>query len=624
MGRVKKTRKRTVELNKLRIMKRWSSTKDRLEVCVSPQPSTSKQIFEFTSNVNIDKTPDKRERPKGFELTDSYKTPIEDIKSDAPTYCLMDLTKLTTYLEGLPCKYCLNINSDIRISNPKGFAQEIFMHCNTCDQTYSFETSQKVTGETSKTRPPYDVNRRIIKTFISLGKGYAGLETLSMGMNMPCIHHSAYDKQIIVLQKSANQQALESMKRARVEVEKAYAELTESLDMPKPIDIAVSYDGSWQKRGFTSKYGIGCIIELITGLVIDYEILCKYCRVCAKKNIELDVESDEFQEWMIGHQSSCQANFDGSSPAMEAEAAVRMWQRSEELGFRYTSVVSDGDSKTYDQLTSLNIYGEEAKIVKQECVNHISKRLGTGLRKLVQVSATKNITLGGKTHGSLKGPTIEKLTKYYRNAIINNLENTQTMKAAIFATIDHCRSSDVKPLHNKCPTGKESWCFYQRDKANGINPRKHQDSIKTPLNETVVRHMMPLYLRLSSDELLQRCTLGKTQNANEALHGLIWSKCPKTIFTGKARIEAGIAEGISIYNEGYVMTMTMLLEKSGVSPGRKTVDVAKKKDEDRLRLRKARSTEKYKKYRKAFQYAKKREEDAKRSKEGVTYEPGSF
>ncbi|GFW72786.1 uncharacterized protein TNCV_1266291 [Trichonephila clavipes] len=46
------------------------------------------------------------------------------------------------------------------------------------------------------------------------------------------------------------------------------------------IDITVSYDGTWQKRGHSSLYGIGIVIDILTGLIIDYEILSKYCPEC--------------------------------------------------------------------------------------------------------------------------------------------------------------------------------------------------------------------------------------------------------------------------------------------------------------------------------------------------------
>lgn len=102
-------------------------------------------------------------------------------------------------------------------------------------------------------------------------------------------------------------------------------------------------------------------------------------------------------------------------------------------------------------------------------------------------------------------------------------------------------------------------------------------------------HVLPLYERLSTDDLLNRCSSGQTNNANESLHGVIWSKCPKTILTAKRKVEALVAEGVCTYNEGYLLTMTKLYTKAGISPGNNTADLAQKKDSRRLRLRKERN-----------------------------------
>lgn len=153
------------------------------------------------------------------------------------------------------------------------------------------------------------------------------MEKFCMGMNMPCLSHSSYDKQIVKVTNQTTVYAKDSLQKARKEVEKAYLEIEGKLDIEKPINISVSYDGSWHKRGFTSKYGVGCVIDVITGLVIDFEVLSKYCRVCETQKRKTSEESDEFEAWYLTHQPLCQANYDGSSPAKETEAAERMWRR---------------------------------------------------------------------------------------------------------------------------------------------------------------------------------------------------------------------------------------------------------------------------------------------------------
>ena len=46
------------------------------------------------------------------------------------------------------------------------------------------------------------------------------------------------------------------------------------------IDISVSFEGTWQKHGFTSLYGIGICIAVLTGYVVDYAVLSKDCHAC--------------------------------------------------------------------------------------------------------------------------------------------------------------------------------------------------------------------------------------------------------------------------------------------------------------------------------------------------------
>ncbi|GFX79736.1 uncharacterized protein TNCV_2746551 [Trichonephila clavipes] len=60
------------------------------------------------------------------------------------------------------------------------------------------------------------------------------------------------------------------------------------------IDILVSYDGLWQKRGHSSLYGIGIVIDILTGLIIDYEILSKYCPECTIAKRDLGENSAEY------------------------------------------------------------------------------------------------------------------------------------------------------------------------------------------------------------------------------------------------------------------------------------------------------------------------------------------
>ncbi|GFV14775.1 uncharacterized protein TNCV_3959851 [Trichonephila clavipes] len=100
----------------------------------------------------------------------------------------------------------------------------------------------------------------------------------------------------------------------------------------------------------------------------------------------VEIDSAEFHIWQKGHADECDKNFDGTSGAMEMHAALIMWRRSiNDYQMRFVSMLSDGDSKTFQFLSDNKIYGSDIKIEKRkECLNHIAKRLGTSLRNKVK------------------------------------------------------------------------------------------------------------------------------------------------------------------------------------------------------------------------------------------------
>ncbi|KAG8225463.1 hypothetical protein J437_LFUL004464 [Ladona fulva] len=77
---------------------------------------------------------------------------------------------------------------------------------------------------------------------------------------------------------------------------------------------------------------------------------------------------------------------------MEVDAVEEMFLRSKEFhGVRYSTYVGDGDTKTFKALLDVELYGEQFKIQKSECVGHVEKHMGTRLRNV-----KKTAKIGGK------------------------------------------------------------------------------------------------------------------------------------------------------------------------------------------------------------------------------------
>ncbi|GFV79036.1 uncharacterized protein TNCV_3687431 [Trichonephila clavipes] len=109
---------------------------------------------------------------------------------------------------------------------------------------------------------------------------------------------------------------------------------------------------------------------------------------------------------------------------------------------------------------------------------------------------------------------------------------------------------DQNPQHFKCPSGKDSWCFFQAALARGEVPGPHVKHEKTPLKEAHVTKIMPIYQRLASNELRQRCIRCVTQNANESLHNIIWGKCSKETSATLRRITIAVCDAVCEFNFG--------------------------------------------------------------------------
>lgn len=608
--------KKRKERGRKAIQARWSQN-DSAEVTVSGEINSEPGTSSSSTTVS-DPSTDINVRLQGLENALSSDSQNNHSKNP-PKYMIVDMNCLDDLVKNIPCVMCGNKTLLFDVSNIQGYACRLTMKCSMCGcENSSAMSSSRVTSDISQ-RAPFDVNRRVVQSFSSLGKGRSAMEQFSGILNMNTLSRYSYNEHVKAIHSAGNSAIESSLEKIREEVKKENRKLSEDEHSGGDVvDIGVSFDGSWMKRGHTSLYGIGCVIDLLTGYVIDFEVISKYCQACTTAKKELGENSPEFYFWKEGHVSDCQQNYEGSSGGMEAVAAERLWKRSLDFGLRYTTLLSDGDSKTFIHLQNLKIYGS-VELKKEECINHVAKRLRTGL-----IQASKQHRLGGKKHGSLTGNTIIRLQKYYANAIRNNKNDITAMKTAVLATLHHCSSTDEKPFHRKCPTGPDTWCFYNKAIALGMQPGSHQKHIHAPLSAQVLQKIIPVYQRLAANDLLERCLEGRTQNSNECLHSMVWNRCPKETFVSKRKVDLAVASAVAEFNKGYREMVTRTLEEGGMSPGEQLQDIGWKREEKRVQQRQHRSSQKFKRYRSLVKMAKTRQEAAIKVKEGCSYEPGAF
>ena len=462
---------------------------------------------------------------------------------------------------------------------------------------------------------PFIVNELLVLFFNQQGLGYTAQKKFASLFGWDGLHARTFHEKESRIISAIIDNTEDVLKESVSQVKEAYSTMDPAM-CTSPLCITVSFDGSWHKRGHTSSYGVAAVIDIYTGLVVDYVVLSKYCHACSLKKAELGPDSLEFNKWHESHKD-CAMNYTGSSNAMEVEAARRLWSRSEERhGLRYTGFLSDGDSKAYKAVVDLGVY--EEPIHKEECVNHVHKRMGTALRNL-----TKQKKLGGRGGGRLTQDRTIHFQNYYRIAVQRNLGNPQEMRQDIWATLFHCMSTDEDPQHTKCPNHVDSWCFYQRAVARKEAIPSHKTNIRYPLDPDVAREMIPVYERLTDPNLLERMKLGKTQNSNESLHNVIWSRCPKTVFVGKHKVHGAVASAVAAFNEGAAHT-SQVLRKRAIEP-HEILNVFNE-HQDTLRVAKSKrmSTEASKRQRTEKWIADRRKRHQAETVEGSSYVSGGF
>ena len=399
------------------------------------------------------------------------------------------------------------------------------VECTSCGEIVSDAPPRKVDGFSEY---------NLVKVYISLisGVGRGGL-LKSVGFHGEAFSSHTYITHCSYLFKKMKPYYEELMEVARKKVREYYhEELDEEEDDNGNVAVAVTFDGTWMTRGHKSHIGCCFVLDAHTRTVIDMEVLCNYCIICKEQKDHV-----------------CHMNFDGKAGAMEKEGALRLWSRSLQHKMKYVTFVGDGDSSAHSAVMALND-GQgpyDVPVIKEECINHVSKRLGTRLRKLKKETSEvittktgkqmKRSVLGGARQ--LTDDIINKLSSYYGKAIRDNVGKTyQEMKAAVFASYWHLCSTEEKPTHHFCPKDADSWCFYNRAKARNETTQSHAEKnlylAKLPLEKLEL--IRGVYKDLVEEKLLKRCLQGFTQNPNESLHSKLWSKASKTKHAGRFRI----------------------------------------------------------------------------------------
>lgn len=438
---------------------------------------------------------------------------------------------------------------------------------------------------------------------LSEGYGRAGMSRLCTAMGSKEMSSATFMQKAEFIYSEMNSFYDEHTRVVKNCVERLYEKEGRGKDEDGILSTDVSFDGTWMTRGHKSRIGATFVMDMSSGMTIDFEILSNFCRACSIVQKRKDKKS--FEEWRkTVHAGKCQKNFEGKSGAMEAEGAVRIWGRSLDNGYRYVTFLGDGDSSSFRAVSDMNggkgPYND-VTVMKEECVNHVQKRMGTRLRKLKDELKEEKTTKTGKVikrslvggKHQLTDAQINNFQRYYGKAIRDSVgTNFLTMKLKIMSGFWHAisRDGDGNHHHNHCDP---AWCIFKKAK-NENQPLPSHSIMRNyiRLEKKYEDKVRAVYHDLSSPALLQKCLKGESQNRNEGFHCKLWYHQSKAKFAGMKRVKFVTQLTVIDHNFGYMANK--FLQHLGFSATTSSLTARQRMDKRKITPRKNSKTKKHK------------------------------
>ena len=184
----------------------------------------------------------------------------------AKGFKLQDATLLNDCIsKAAICSSCRKASSRLSLyqknNEREGLSQCLFLKCSCCEAETRLSTSRRLGGKGGGAR---EVNRRA--ALASCQFGHSGLTQFCITMNLsPPVSTDVYQKHLIQVENATKKHAEEVMNRAAERLRnKVVKEDPDQIDDGEDIIacVSVAVDGTWQKRGHSSKLGVAFVISV--------------------------------------------------------------------------------------------------------------------------------------------------------------------------------------------------------------------------------------------------------------------------------------------------------------------------------------------------------------------------
>ncbi|GBM70964.1 hypothetical protein AVEN_112012-1 [Araneus ventricosus] len=191
-------------------------------------------------------------------------------KKELTGFRIIDIEILISILSILLCPECKNNRLYLVEDSIFCLRSNFCLYCKNCPFSKGFASSKKQQRNS-------EINVIFVFALKIIGKGFTVAKKLCATLNLPAfLSKVSFRIQELKLLLASASVAENSMKHATGEIKNAY-------DPVPSVKCGVSVDGTWQRRGYSCLNGIVSAISILSGKVIDMEVMSQFCKKCDTK-----------------------------------------------------------------------------------------------------------------------------------------------------------------------------------------------------------------------------------------------------------------------------------------------------------------------------------------------------
>ncbi|KAJ9581381.1 hypothetical protein L9F63_023438 [Diploptera punctata] len=133
-------------------------------------------------------------------------------------YSLVHTSVWGQLYRGIKCNICGTEALNTEMNERSVFAYNIIIKCTSCNNLLNEIYSNLRINTDESNRPPFDVNRRMVGAFLSLGKGNSAIEQFYMTMVIEGSSTTTYNSHLLKLHEESNHFKQRILDEARIAV----------------------------------------------------------------------------------------------------------------------------------------------------------------------------------------------------------------------------------------------------------------------------------------------------------------------------------------------------------------------------------------------------------------------